>query len=461
MGDSLLPKQGIDYEIEQADPAGKPIKRPDRKGSATGSFQKAAQYVETNKYDIAAKDDDSDDEEQKNPDLVGKTPNTRNRMKLEAQQEDIELLGPIATGFTIFKGFVCSGILYLPTNFITGGWFFSGAMLVFALLLTLFCIKLLLEVRNSLGGKMNFPEIGYAAYGTLGRACVEISLFASQFGFVCAYIYFIASQMTDVLQSIAGKTFPEHVKWYYAPLCFAILFPLVLVRKIQVFAKFHVFGDIMVAVTVITCMAYATADVSKEGWTPDYPGETGHGLPAFNSKLWPNCIGFAVYAFEGIGVILPIQDITADKDNYFKVVVVTCIIITLVYLIFAEYCLFAWYGRFTVEAPLITSYLPLNWFCDLIKVAFAVQLIISYTLVIYPANMIIESYVFKGWPKSRKRQMLKNVSRGILVSLTIVVALSVYNKLESFLAITGSLTCTPIAFTLPAWFHYKLCAKTT
>jgi amino acid permease len=73
--------------------------------------------------------------------------------------------------------------------------------------------------------------------------------------------------------------------------------------------------------------------------------------------------------------------------------------------------------------------------------------------------MIIEGYIFKGWPKSRKRQMLKNVSRAFIILATIVTALSIYNKLESFLGIVGSLTCTPIAFTLPAWFHFKVCAK--
>ena len=138
----------------------------------------------------------------------------------------------------------------------------------------------------------------------------------------------------------------------------------------------------------------------------------------------------------------------------------TCFVITAVYMFFAEFCLFAWYGRFEETAPLITSYLPANWYCDLIKILFAVQLIISYTLVIYPANMIVEGYVFKGWPKSRKRQMCKNFSRALIITATIIIALAVYNKLESFLSIVGSLTCTPIAFVLPAWFHYKQCAKT-
>lgn len=135
-------------------------------------------------------------------------------------------------------------------------------------------------------------------------------------------------------------------------------------------------------------------------------------------------------------------------------------LITAVYLIYAEYCLFAWYGKMSPDMPLVTEYLPFNWFTDLVKFLFALQLIISYTLVIYPANMIVEGYVFKGWPKSRKRQMLKNLSRACIILSTILVALVIYNKLESFLSIVGSLTCTPIAFTLPAWFHYKQCAKT-
>lgn len=382
------------------------------------------------------------------------TPFTKNKKLMEQAEEEVGKLSPLATGFTLFKGFVASGILYLPTNFTTGGSLFSAGALVFALLLTLFCIKLLLEVRAACGGNMSFPELGYACYGRPGRILVDISLFASQFGFVCAYIYFIASQTTDVLTSAFGWNIPLEAKWYYAPICFAILFPLCLVRKIQTFAKFHLFGDIMVLLTVVVCIVYSSISVANNGWLDK-------DLPLFNNKEWPNCIGFAVYSFEGIGVILPIQDITEDKDKYYMVVCITCFFITALYLFFAEYCLYAWYERFTPDQPLITAYLHPNWFTDIVKMLYAVQLIISYTLVIYPANMIVEGYVFKGWPKSRKRQMCKNLSRGLIITSTIVLALAVYNKLESFLSIVGSLTCTPIAFILPTWFHWKKCAHDT
>jgi len=57
--------------------------------------------------------------------------------------------------------------------------------------------------------------------------------------------------------------------------------------------------------------------------------------------------------------------------------------------------------------------------------------------------------------------MCKNFTRALLILFTIFLALAVYNQLGAFLAIVGSLTCTPIAFILPALFHYKACAKTT
>lgn len=274
-------------------------------------------------------------------------------------------MGPLQTGLTLFKGTVCSGILYLPTSFVTGGYGFSAIALIFAVILTLYCIKMLLEVREKLGGGLSFTEIGFVTYGKTGKLLVDVSLFASQVGFVCAYIYFIASQVTSVLDSAFNIDIPIQYKWVYAPISFAILFPMVLVRKIQTFAKFHVFGDIMVLLAVVTCMGYATYSVTQNGWKDK-------GLPFFNGALWPNSIGFAVYAFEGIGVILPIQDITENKEQYFTIVCATFGLITCVYILFAEYCLFAWYNEFRDESPLITDYLPADSvYCWIVKILFA------------------------------------------------------------------------------------------
>ena len=54
--------------------------------------------------------------------------------------------------------------------------------------------------------------------------------------------------------------------------------------------------------------------------------------------------------------------------------------------------------------------------------------------------------------------MSKNVSRTVIVALSCVVALAVYDKLDKFLSITGALTCIPVAFLIPAGLHLQVIA---
>ena len=48
-----------------------------------------------------------------------------------------------------------------------------------------------------------------------------------------------------------------------------------------------------------------------------------------------------------------------------------------------------------------------------------------------------------------------------MVAFVVVLTVLLQQKLDKFLSILGALTCTPIAFTFPAIFHYKACAETT
>ena len=47
-----------------------------------------------------------------------------------------------------------------------------------------------------------------------------------------------------------------------------------------------------------------------------------------------------------------------------------------------------------------------------------------------------------------------------MVIITVVSAITIDEKLDSFLALLGAIGCIPIAFSLPAIFHYRLCALT-
>tara|TARA_B110000285_G_scaffold214746_1_gene260439 strand:+ start:223 stop:435 length:213 start_codon:yes stop_codon:yes gene_type:complete len=69
---------------------------------------------------------------------------TRRKVKGEKEKQAVEKLGAVGTYFTLLKGFVCSSILYLPKNFMNGGWMFTSGCLIFSCIITTTSAMLLL-----------------------------------------------------------------------------------------------------------------------------------------------------------------------------------------------------------------------------------------------------------------------------------------------------------------------------
>merc|ERR1719469_1609447 len=114
----------------------------------------------------------------------------------------------------------------------------------------------------------------------------------------------------------------------------SIYVPLVLVRKIEVFAYTHVFGDIMIIITLVVIFGYAGASLGNNGVQMQGIKPVG--------TLWADAIGFSVYSYEGIGVILPIREVTADKENYYKLLCITVTLIAFLYILLGEVTAIAW-----------------------------------------------------------------------------------------------------------------------
>lgn len=89
----------------------------------------------------SSSDDDADES------LKNLTPNTRRKVKEEITVKHIKKLSNCETFFTLIKGFVCTGCLYLPKSaFVNGGWLFASFCMVVSAFLTMYCASLLLEV---------------------------------------------------------------------------------------------------------------------------------------------------------------------------------------------------------------------------------------------------------------------------------------------------------------------------
>ena len=84
----------------------------------------------------------------------------------------------------------------------------------------------------------------------------------------------------------------------YTPLCW--------IRRIEKLNATHIFADILIVVTVLIILAFGSNHVIDHGW--------GEGVVAVNKKTFLDMIGFAIFAYEGVGVILPIMDTTEDES---------------------------------------------------------------------------------------------------------------------------------------------------
>lgn len=267
-----------------------------------------------------------------------------------------------------------------------------------------------------------------------------------------AYIAFISDSLGGIIKEATGADKPLS-PWYFGILCAVIYIPLCWVRKIQFFNKFHLFADIIIVVMVTAVVVYGAIHLKK------YPHPPGKFQPV-NSEFFLEMVGFAVYSYEGIGVVLPVYEITERKKDFGGIFFAVMTTVLVSYVLFGEFCYFV-YGSALGKTTIITQLMPANdWVVWVLKILFCFNLVFSYPLMLHPANIAIESYLFHGWPKTKKRQWSKNLFRACLVIFTVVITILMQNNLDQFLAVLGSLACTPVAFLLPTLYHLKACAET-
>ena len=79
----------------------------------------------------------------------------------------------------------------------------------------------------------------------------------------------------------------------------------------------------------------------------------GDGVDLINKSTWLTMIGSAVFSFEGIGVVLPIIEVTENPKQFPMILLAVLITNMLLYTSFGEFCLFV-YGNELEGRPLIT-----------------------------------------------------------------------------------------------------------
>lgn len=191
------------------------------------------------------------------------------------------------------KSFIGSGILFLPKAFSNGGFAFSSVVMLLMALLTQFTIMRLVRCRQLVHG--SYSHIGHVAAGTWAKYAVDIALCLSQSGFCCVYVAFIARNVIQLL-NVNSCWVSGHWLWLLIVLQLFLFSPLTWIRKIRYFALTSVIANVLIGLGLLAILIWCAVE-----WK-NHPGELT--VPAFNSSDFALFLGTAIYAFEGIGMIV-------------------------------------------------------------------------------------------------------------------------------------------------------------
>lgn len=147
---------------------------------------------------------------------------------------------------------------------------------------------------------LSFSEFGYESMGKPGQIITDITLAMSQFSFVIPYIVFISQNMQLILKENLDL---QADIWVFGLICFLILAPLCWVRKISTFSDYHILADISILLVLVIVVSFGILAAFNDGI---HASE----VKIVNTHSFLSFFGTAVYIFEGIGVVLPLYEIT-------------------------------------------------------------------------------------------------------------------------------------------------------
>lgn len=338
--------------------------------------------------------------------------------------------------------FLGSGVLGLPYAFRRTGILLGLATLVVVAIVSTYAMLLIVQCKYKLKERgvtvTTYGDIGYHALGRPGRLLVNTAIVISQAGFCVAYLIFIITN---------GHQFLGIDKEVVVAVCVPPLIAFSMLKHMKELAFVALAADVMNFIGL--AVVYA-ADLSFMASDHDRIETLGimTSIPFF--------FGVASYCFEGVGMVLPLENGMQNPSHFKAILVCTVVIITTLYATFGV-CGYLAFGDATKDV-ITLNMTDDSGFLSLVKLCLCAGLLFAYPLMMFPVFELLQPLVTSSNPETQGRvtdEQKMILVKSVVVFATAALAVCIPN-FGQFISFIGATCCTMLAFIFPAAFHLLL-----
>lgn len=354
--------------------------------------------------------------------------------------------------FLLLKAFVGTGVLFLPRAFASGGLVFSVLTLLAFGVLSFWCYLILVYAKNAAHAS-GFAEMGLKYYGRWLQQLILISIVLSQIGFVAAYIVFTAESLRAFVANVFHWNSADIDIFWPILLQATVLTPITLIRDITKLSLLALMANAFILLGLVTILYYTIVELAANQFVP---GPNVHYF--FNQSEFSLFIGVAIFTFEGIGLIIPIQESMIYPRHFPKVLFKVIVTISLLF-VFIGALGYITFGE-TINTVILLNLPQDSPLVVMIQLLYAMAILLSTPIQIFPAVRLIELRLFPPSLSGRNSLAVKwqkNLIRIVFVALTATIALYGGQNLDKLVSFIGCFACIPLVYMYPPMLYLKAC----
>ncbi|XP_072941811.1 proton-coupled amino acid transporter-like protein pathetic [Epargyreus clarus] len=352
----------------------------------------------------------------------------------------------------LIKASLGSGLLAGPLAFSNAGWGIGIVGTLFVGFLCGHCIHILVKTSRGCCKIERKPLLDYAQtcksafengpkwcrpYAQAASIFAEFALVSTYVGVCCIYTVLIS----DSIKQLVDRYVPSvilPVEYY----CLIFLIPLCILCQIKYLkwlAIFSVMANIFLFATYLICLYYifgSPLDISDKKVVGD-PAR----FPAFISTV--------IFAMEGIGVVMPVENAMKKPQNFLGCPSVLLVAMAAIVFFYSTLGLFGYFRYGDILRGSITLNLPMDdWPAICAKIFIALSIFFTYPLQFFVVFDIFQKYT-DSYVKDNYKSLTFVVARiiGVCFCVGIGIALPL---LEQIINLVGACFYSILGLIIPA-----------